>query len=529
MKDAFWQIFGRMISAISGFFVVSMMTPLLWPLRYGDYSTLISYFALRSALADLGLYVIWLRELGELKAQYNLHTKQDYENMNSEQKKHFSIEISKFVWSRVAQIVIVYAIAIAVAYMIPSYTHNPYIARWLPLGMAFSALFMVAGIVQLPLQLFWKMEHVSIALVLARVSQIIMLLAVSYSGFWGTINSDNIPISLFLVVVWSVTVSSITQTLYTFIVGNNVIRMRWTPFLKHMMLHIKANGKYGAAFFLSSFHLLIVSLLISIIYPTVQWFPYIGIRWLALQLIQILLIIPAALANSLIHKISSLWIERQKKAFWHMNTILVWFGRWCAANFFIFSTPIISFLSGKEYLTQWVSGFNLKWIQEFLSNHQRSLIGADFILPWLSIVLALSFIKTIFNYVFVAAKKQNILFPINLRGVTIWWVVAYFMVKEYALIGWLFSQLLMEVIFLWGSLLYAKKLNILPTVFKKDHLKIHLFFGITIWIAMLQHGININNKTIFFLSATIFNILVVALWFKFIKWRFKSISWEIDN
>ena len=101
--------------------------------------------------------------------------------MNADQKEHFSIEISKFVWSRIGQIVIVYAIAIAVAYMIPSYVYNPYIARALPLGMMFSALFMVAGIVQLPLQLFWKMEHVSIALVLARISQIIVLLLVTYS------------------------------------------------------------------------------------------------------------------------------------------------------------------------------------------------------------------------------------------------------------------------------------------------------------------------------------------------------------
>lgn len=48
--------------------------------------------------------------------------------------------------------------------------------------MIFSALFMIAGILQLPLQLFWKMEHVSIGLILARVSQILFLAAVTYSG-----------------------------------------------------------------------------------------------------------------------------------------------------------------------------------------------------------------------------------------------------------------------------------------------------------------------------------------------------------
>lgn len=101
--------------------------------------------------------------------------------MNPSQKESFSIAISQFVRSRIGQIVIVYTIAIAVAYMIPSYAANPYIARGLPLGMVFSALFMVAGIIQLPLQLFWKMEQVSIALVLARISQIVVLLIVFYS------------------------------------------------------------------------------------------------------------------------------------------------------------------------------------------------------------------------------------------------------------------------------------------------------------------------------------------------------------
>lgn len=63
MKDAFWQIAGRMISALSGFVIVLIMSPLLGPLRYGDYTTILSYFALRSALSDLGLYVIGLKEI----------------------------------------------------------------------------------------------------------------------------------------------------------------------------------------------------------------------------------------------------------------------------------------------------------------------------------------------------------------------------------------------------------------------------------------------------------------------------------
>lgn len=63
IKDAFRQIVGRMMSAFSGFFVTVLLTQTLGPLRYGDYTTILNYFALWSALADLGLYVIGLREL----------------------------------------------------------------------------------------------------------------------------------------------------------------------------------------------------------------------------------------------------------------------------------------------------------------------------------------------------------------------------------------------------------------------------------------------------------------------------------
>ena len=67
VKDAVWQILGRVISALAGFFIVKMISPYLGALRYGDYSTILKYFAIWSAFADFGMYVIGLRQLGEVK------------------------------------------------------------------------------------------------------------------------------------------------------------------------------------------------------------------------------------------------------------------------------------------------------------------------------------------------------------------------------------------------------------------------------------------------------------------------------
>ena len=86
----------------------------------------------------------------------------------------------KFVMSRFTTITIVYIVALAVAYLIPAYTSNPYLLRGLPLGMIFSASFMTAGILQLPLQLYRGMKHVSIGLTLARIAQIIVMLIVVF-------------------------------------------------------------------------------------------------------------------------------------------------------------------------------------------------------------------------------------------------------------------------------------------------------------------------------------------------------------
>jgi O-antigen/teichoic acid export membrane protein len=151
------------------------MTPYLGPLRFGDYSTILKYFAIRSAFADFGLYVIALRRLGELRDTQKAH---DGETISDESKAEMKSYYGKFVMSRFTTITIVYAIALIIAYLIPAYTSNPYLVRGLPLGMLFSASFMISGILQLPLQLYRGMKHVSIGLTLARVAQIIALLVV---------------------------------------------------------------------------------------------------------------------------------------------------------------------------------------------------------------------------------------------------------------------------------------------------------------------------------------------------------------
>lgn len=161
VKDAVWQIVGRVVSAVGGFLVIKLITPYLGPLRFGDYSTILKYFAIWSALADFGMYVIALKQLGKIPAT---------------QHEERSILYSKFVSTRMLLILVIYTCAYLLTFLIPAYTSNPYLLRGLPLGMLFSASFMAAGIIQIPLQLYWKMHQLSIGLTVARVAQLLVLI-----------------------------------------------------------------------------------------------------------------------------------------------------------------------------------------------------------------------------------------------------------------------------------------------------------------------------------------------------------------
>jgi hypothetical protein len=188
VKDAFWQILGRFFSAIAGFFIIKLLTYYLWPLRYWDYSTILKYFAIWSAFADFWLYVIALRELWKIKNNFEKISFQqnfsDYLQISpSKISSDLSLLYNKFVWTRFFLIFIVYTTALIVAYLLPAYTSNPFLIWGLPIWMLFSASFMAAWIIQIPLQLFWKMKHLTIALILSRIVQLSILILIIFVFF----------------------------------------------------------------------------------------------------------------------------------------------------------------------------------------------------------------------------------------------------------------------------------------------------------------------------------------------------------
>jgi len=445
VKDAARQIAWRLASAIWWFLVIKMITPYLGPLRFGDYSTILKYFAIWSAFADFGLYVIAMKQLGEIKSK--IFGKDKSKQLPWKEKTELTLYYHKFVSSRLFMIVLVYTTALILAYLIPSYTSNPYLVRWLPLGMIFSASFMTAGILQIPLQLFWQMKHLSIGLILARIIQIAILWVSIYVLYPLIDFSSSSPaIRAFNAILISVIASGITQWIYVYFIGKKYLPLKrnWDRSFTKWLL--SKNWKYGFAYYLSSFHTLIVLILLSIFYPTSEGFIFVGIYGLALSLIEILLIVPSALGNSLLHDIGNISDEMKRKRFGSLMNIVIIIWLIVVANFSIFAPHIINFLGWEKFLST------------------STQIGSDWILPFLGIVITFSFIKQVFNYLFVSTELHNKLLGINLFGVVVGVGIWIPIILRYWLVGAVTTQILLEVLFVCWALFVAWRQNMLPNL-----------------------------------------------------------------
>lgn len=531
IKDASWQVIGRVASGLSGLIVVGMLTPLLGPLRFSDYATILTFFAFRSAFADLGLYSMWLKELGALKGKLGIGDRQSYRAAPIADKEKLAHAMSQFVRSRLTQIALVYIVVLIAGYCIPSYAHNPYIVRGLPIGMLFSALFMAAGIIQLPLQLFRKMHHVSIALILARVSQIIFLVVVLYSGrFSFDTTGEWFPLLLFLLVLGSVLVSSLTQTMYTLIMSWRVVPLRRTPYLRHMITHIVRNGRYGLASVFNSFHLLIVWFAISLWYPTIKWFAYVGIWWLALQLLQVLLIIPASLSNSVLHKISAAHPKQQRQWFGWLWLIITRCAGLFFSNFVIFSSSIVNLIAGSKYVTTtwWWWKRSALWSRITRGLPEWASIWSDVILSVLGIALFFIFLTNVYSYVFIAANKQKSLFPINAGATIVGWWIALVLVYFYGLLGGVVGTLLMELLFFLWSVWIASQYSITPQYSQSLFWWIVSFFLLMSLVGFVWSPISYDSMRWFIWFAVLYNIAVFTLRFHQLKRYFKSLTDTIN-
>lgn len=354
-------------------------------------------------------------------------------------------------------IMIIYTLAIITAYLIPAYTDNQFIIRGLPFAMLYSASNMFVGIQQLPLQLFRKMKRLSWSLIIARLSQLAVLLPSVYLLFKNIDFETSEPatrtmVVAFCMVVFSVVASSIGQNVEIHHRSKDLLPFKIDIDFSFIKNIFKKNWQYGFSYFFSSFHTLIVLMFLGRFFPTSEGFKYVGFRALALSLIEILLIIPSSLGNSLLHKIPNYTTEHKKKSFGNLLVMVGRIGIIVAINFFVFDSQIIRIVSSSEFLGTRTS---------------LGTRGANQILPFLGIVLVLSFIKQVYNYLFVAVDEQNILFKNNVIGVVLGVILGLFVIPRRNLLGGVITQIFIETVYTFGAMRIAHRRKLTPILQKK--------------------------------------------------------------
>lgn len=522
IKDAAWQLIGRIISALFWFLTIKIITPYLWPLQYGDYSTILKYFAIWTALADLWLYVLAVKRLWAIKEASNIwKTSEKSEKRiwdpsdssdNSSVFSELKTEYGKFVGTRLIIMSVIYIVAIVVAYLLPAYTSNPYLVWGLPFGMIFSASFMYAGIQQLPLQIFWRMDKLSRSLIVARLSQIAILIPVVFFIFKNmTFDGSTVSLIAFCCIMFSVVASSIGQNVQIHLSANKLLKLKIIFDRKFTKQIIIRNRQYGVSYYLSSFHTLIVLLFLWWFFPTSSGHDYTGIWALSLSLIEILLIIPSALGNSLLHKISSYSLLNKRKSIGNLLVLITWIGAIIAVNFWLFADQIILVVSWKAFLWSFAS-LTTRWSNQ--------------ILPFLGIVLFFSFIKQVYNYLFVAIDKQNVLLPINLTWVIVGIFLWIRLIPHYWLFGWVVTQFTIETLFMLGAMRVARRKKSQPLFAWKTAFRLLFPLVIMTIVGYLITYFFAINVLRFFIIALPLNLLMVYFSLRPIKKIAKGLTVE---
>lgn len=96
-------------------------------------------------------------------------------------------------------------------------------------------------------------------------------------------------------------------------------------------------------------------ILLGMFYPTADGFAYVGMRAVASALMEILLIVPSSLGNSIVHKVTAYTDEQKRKSYGSLLLFVIRIGMIFVANFRVFDSNIIYLVSGKEFLSQFVS------------------------------------------------------------------------------------------------------------------------------------------------------------------------------
>lgn len=511
LSNTFWQVLGRVVTAILGVISIKIITNYLPTDIYGQYTTLYEFIGFFAIAADFGLYTIGVREMAK-------------------KEKSESEILANILSIRIFLILFVIATSIVVTNLIPQY-QNTYVASGIWIVAFTTGLALLSGTLSSVLQYRLKMQYANIGIILSR------FIAVGYVAYTVFIlRPDNLDTG-FQNLLYAGLFANIALVLITYYFvrreTNIYLDFNWN-YTRELI--VKAMP-YGLALILSTIYFKLDIILLSLI----QDYHQVGIYGVSLKLMEILSVIPVFLMNSALPTLTE-HFNNHKERFAHtinkLWTFLTLLATPILIGGLILAFPITFVISNPQFLSGYHCTNDIQvvyqdrtiaeqncaeveknptfaWSKDTQEQNNFYMFGSDIALKLILFAMFFSFINALFSFSLVAMDLQSKLIVTNAIGVTFNLVTNLILIPIYGFIGAAITTIFSEIIILFGTYYYVSRNISLTISFNKFFKTIlaGLIMGFAIYLLKDPTFSLIQNKNIFILiplGALIYGALIYS-------------------
>lgn len=466
-SNTFSQILSKALTAIISIFLLSILTKYLPTETFWQYNKIYNYLAIFTFLADLWLYTISIREISkdQSKASYII----------------WNVMTLRFILA-----IFIIWLSVWIAFFITWY-NSYYSILWIIIVAFFSLFSLLNSSVLSLMQSFMKIEFSLFSAVFGKIITLFVIIFVFY--FLHLWRQDAL---IFVFLAWLIWI--IINFLLNFFYANKIAKIRFLFDFKYMISLFKISLPFWIALFLSVVYFKIDILILSFIEPENIQNISIALYSLPMKIIEVLMVLSLFFLNSILPILSKSFednnVEKIKNLLKNSFRFLFWFSMFIVLLGFIFAKDILLIISNDDYIN------NTKYTYTSLDVFYIVLF-----------VLLFYFISMLYNYYFIASKKESIILKINIF-ITIFNIIWNILIIPFYSFYWRAIITLISQILLFLILYYFSNKDIKINIDFLYILKI-LIFSLVLFIFWKQ----ILN---YFDSNSYINILLFWFIFSFI-------------
>ncbi len=437
LGNTFWQIFGRLVTAVIAFVTVGFLTNYwgagnvaLGQAKYGTYAYIYEYLAIFGALADLGIFTIAVREM-------------------SKQAERRAEIFASTITLRIVTLVLAMLICSLIAYLIPQY-----VGTEIPRGVAIAALgtglFILSGTLSTILLIHLQMRFHAIALILGKILTFALILGIIFH--WSTAPTT----ASFYNLIWAGTIGSFLTLVMTWYGAQKFlpIRPKWDRKLATELFMMAL--PFGIATFMNTVYFRLDITMMGLILPrsaaTGECLARFcgdqqaGIYAVAVRIMEVLIILPLYFMNSILPSLSASIAAGNKEQVERRLALPFVFlfivGLPAVIGLFLLARPIVHLITPEDF-------------------------GSDVALKILTIPMLTVFFTTFFSFALIAFGQQKKLLWINLWALLFNFFLNLWAIPRYGFVGASYTTLLSEGLILALSIYFFRQNASFPIFWRR--------------------------------------------------------------